>query len=918
MGQDMAKTQSGQAVAVRAPGTTPDLTIFSAPKAFKDHIGLIQRNAVRSWIALGPRVEVILLGTDDGVAEIAAEFGLRHIPDIEANEYGTPLLNSMMGSAKAAASAPWLCMINADIILTSDLLPFLDKLNTLPPALYIGLRSDIDLFDPIDFKDAAWESKLLDKVKAEGRFRGRGDDSFNGTDYYIYPRDLYETVPPFAIGRFFWDSWLIAEVLRKGGEVVDASHDLLAIHQNHNYGHVKSGGNVDFYEYWKNPELNANFQLAGGFSDLMGPRDSSQKLEGGELKPSGGGGLAARRKYNLWYYRPTILRRKFPFTTGIGQKLWSHIYQFDNDAGRHTFRRKGVVRFVAHEFAKPVWKVLPSFVRENAHVAIRNPRHFGHILRYDPLRLVGRTPVRFENKLDPTLRMPPEAAPVLEWIKGHCTRQERALVPRPFQPLIAAAFGSGYFAARRSWREADLDFDYAVLARGEIEKLPAAVLRQLKANYHEVFRDAAYCCFHLVSHRPQLQGAAWPELTQRLAEQSGPVGDIIAVLNVWKRGPELLRRQIAGLQRQTLRPKQIWVCAMGLEDADIYDSVVREFCDPDIHLIRSTKNFKYHGRFQLGLFAEQSYIAFIDDDIIIGRDFLSRCVSTIESVEDAGEVGMYGWRRLPSPRADGTLPHYTTGEFIEHLPPERKDLGLVPVDMLCGFHFTRTAYLKYLFREEPWTWSTGEDFQLAFALRKYAGRRSYVIPVDPNNPDSWGLSHDWLAIREHASTVGDMDAIRDTLYWRLLNAGHVVNWMDETEGGTEAKPKTVLAVFDTPDAARRAARQLERVDGATPDTVLAVYAGQDKELSARSLEMFGVTPQDRRQHRLSAIDLEIWRDTTSFASRAVRAERLMYALTSLADGLKPKTIVLASDDPTIKAALSVALDGSDVTLVTAS
>lgn len=896
----------------------PDLTIFSAPKAFRDHIGLIQRNAVRSWVALGPRVEVILLGTDEGVAEIAAEFGLRHVADIDANDYGTPLLNSMMEKAKAAASAPFLCMINADIILTRDLLTFLDRLPALPPALYIGLRSDIDLFDAIDFDDPQWESKLLDRVKTDGRFRGRGDDSFNGTDYYIYPRDLYETVPPFAIGRFFWDSWLIAEVLRKGGEVVDASHDLLAIHQNHNYGHVKSGGNVDFYEYWKNPELNANFQLAGGFSDLMGPRDASQKLEYGELKPAGGGGLAARRKYNLWYYRPTILRRTFPFTTRIGEKFWGHIYQFDNAAGRHTFRRSGIPRFFVYEVAKPVWKVLPAFFRENAHVAVRNPRHFARIVKHDPLRLLGRKPRQFGIVLDAEMQMTQAAEPVLDWIRRHCREGERALVPKPLQPLISAAFGSGFFAARRTWRDADLDFDYAVLARAEIEHLPAALLRLLWAHFHEVYRDEAHCCFHRTGHKPELHGAPWPELANRFAEQDGPVGDIIAVLNVWKRGPELLRRQIAGLQRQTLRPRQIWVCALGLEDAEIYEGVVREFCDPDIHIIRSTKNFKYHGRFQLGLFAEQSFIAFIDDDIIIGRDFLRRCLSTLEGVEDAGEVGMYGWRRLPGPRPDGTLPHYTTGEFIEHLPPERKDIGLVPVDMLCGFHFTRTAYLKYLFREEPWTWATGEDFQLAFALRKYAGRRSYVIPVDPNNPDSWGLSHDWLAIREHASTVGDMDAIRDTLYWRLLNAGHVVNWMEEADAGTQAVRKTVLAIFDTPVTARRASRALEQVEGATPDTVLAVFAGQDKEFSARSLEMFGVSPQDRRQHRFSAIDLEIWRDTTSLVSRAVRAERLIYALTSLAEGLKPETIVLASDDPALRSALTVALEGSDIALVAAS
>ena len=45
-----------------------DLTIFTAPKPFTDpHIALIQRNAILSWLHLGPRVAVILLGEELGL-----------------------------------------------------------------------------------------------------------------------------------------------------------------------------------------------------------------------------------------------------------------------------------------------------------------------------------------------------------------------------------------------------------------------------------------------------------------------------------------------------------------------------------------------------------------------------------------------------------------------------------------------------------------------------------------------------------------------------------------------------------------------------------------------------------------------------------------------------------------------------------
>ncbi len=48
------------------------LTIFSIPKPFEGHIGIIQRNAIQSWIALSG-CEVILCADEYGTAEITYE-----------------------------------------------------------------------------------------------------------------------------------------------------------------------------------------------------------------------------------------------------------------------------------------------------------------------------------------------------------------------------------------------------------------------------------------------------------------------------------------------------------------------------------------------------------------------------------------------------------------------------------------------------------------------------------------------------------------------------------------------------------------------------------------------------------------------------------------------------------------------------
>ena len=95
----------------------PKLTIFAVPKAFEGHTGVIQRNAVKSWSLLPDEVEVILLGDDPGVAEVAKEFSLKHLPGIEKNDQGTPLLDSVFRLVHEASDAPNLMYVNSDIIL---------------------------------------------------------------------------------------------------------------------------------------------------------------------------------------------------------------------------------------------------------------------------------------------------------------------------------------------------------------------------------------------------------------------------------------------------------------------------------------------------------------------------------------------------------------------------------------------------------------------------------------------------------------------------------------------------------------------------------------------------------------------------------------------------------------------------------
>src|SRR5271169_1997102 len=75
------------------------LTVFSTPKPFHGHSGIIQRNALQSWTLLHPDVEVILFGDEDGAAETCRDLGIRHEPQVRRNENGTKFLSYIFDRA---------------------------------------------------------------------------------------------------------------------------------------------------------------------------------------------------------------------------------------------------------------------------------------------------------------------------------------------------------------------------------------------------------------------------------------------------------------------------------------------------------------------------------------------------------------------------------------------------------------------------------------------------------------------------------------------------------------------------------------------------------------------------------------------------------------------------------------------------
>lgn len=246
------------------------LTLFSIPKPFVGHIGTIQQNAIGSWLQLRPRPEVILLGDEEGTAELAAKLGARHLPEVERNSYGTPLLSSVFARANDAATHEMLCYVNADIILLSDFAEMIARFGGAP-CLVVGKRTDLELSEEIEFSESNWENDLRDKVRRAGSLHSR-----TGMDYFLFPRKLWCDLPPFAIGRLMWDNWLIYDARRCGLRVVDATRVVTAIHQNHGYSIQMKAAHGGWN--WDHPETKRNLELAGGHDNSYNIDDCTHVL----------------------------------------------------------------------------------------------------------------------------------------------------------------------------------------------------------------------------------------------------------------------------------------------------------------------------------------------------------------------------------------------------------------------------------------------------------------------------------------------------------------------------------------------------------------------------------------------------------------------------------------------------------------
>ena len=264
------------------------LTVFSAPKPFTNpHIDTIQRNAIQSWQHLGPEVETLLVGQEDGMAEAAADYGVPLLAEVKRNEAGTPLVSSIFDLARRASSSPYLAYVNGDILLLPDIVQATRQIaagvadsngsgaDPSSPFLLIGQRWDLQVEHLLDFSDG-WEARLRGLVSAQGQLHTPA-----GSDYFVFPRQAFSEMPDFAIGRAGWDNWMIFYALQQRWPVIDGTPSLMVIHQSHDYSHLPGGR-----PHYDLAESQHNQQIGGGLKHMYMVLDADCQLIEGQIKPA--------------------------------------------------------------------------------------------------------------------------------------------------------------------------------------------------------------------------------------------------------------------------------------------------------------------------------------------------------------------------------------------------------------------------------------------------------------------------------------------------------------------------------------------------------------------------------------------------------------------------------------------------------
>lgn len=241
------------------------MILFTVPKPFKGEFAVIQENAIISWLQIQPNPIIILFGNEYGVEDVAKKYGLIHIPSIKMSKNGIPLLNSVFDEVQKRHRDTTYLYVNSDIIFLDSPSQIARRLlRQFPTFLAIGQRYEMGMRDT--------SIPEIRRLIQNGTLRLKNP---SWMDYFLFTPTVFSTIPPFLLGRTFWDKWLVWDALQKKIPVVDITKELNAVHQSHSYSFSQTTSRASV---WAGEDAFQNITLAGGWSHGTDSRSATYKL----------------------------------------------------------------------------------------------------------------------------------------------------------------------------------------------------------------------------------------------------------------------------------------------------------------------------------------------------------------------------------------------------------------------------------------------------------------------------------------------------------------------------------------------------------------------------------------------------------------------------------------------------------------
>lgn len=267
------------------------LTFLTSPKPFKGIDKENQYRAIKSWILSTKNAEVILYGDSAGIDQAGIDLGVKVVKSIASTEGGLPYFGAIADHAEIHGKFNTQVYLNCDILVSN--LHEASKAISFPWFLAIGQRIDLSAETFVDQHPSEYK-KIINQLVTEDRVQMH---ETSGIDYFMFPRGLWRGLKQIIVGRGGYDNALLDFCKWHHYPIIDCTLSVIALHQFHDYSHVKGNRNTVFFGV----DAKQNIEAAGRYS-LLSVADADYILDNFHLQDIACRGDYLRKTELKWRY----------------------------------------------------------------------------------------------------------------------------------------------------------------------------------------------------------------------------------------------------------------------------------------------------------------------------------------------------------------------------------------------------------------------------------------------------------------------------------------------------------------------------------------------------------------------------------------------------------------------------------------